>query len=375
MKKWIVSSLALALLLGAAAFIFVQVRNERRRQEAEKPRMVDVATLRDIVSVVSATGFVQPIQATEVKAEITGRILKIHVANNDIVKAGQLLLEIDPVLLQPKRDEAERTYQSQVLTLDQTRRDYERQASLREKNYTTEKAYEEAKTSYEIAKIQLEVLRARLDEATENLAKAKICAPHDGVVSDLNVTEGQVIVGAGSVSNGTTVMKINDLSKMYVDTDVNEIDINRVGRDSAATVAFDALPETKFAGCVTEISGTAVSRNSLRVFPVKIVFDVADRRVYPGITAAVSIPVTSAKNVVSVIISSVFTEGDKRYVFVEEGEGVYRKQAVRTGISDASYVEITQGLKAGDVVSLVRPPQFSVVHAKRQTPAAGGARR
>lgn len=375
MKKWIIFIALVVFLGGAGLFIYQKVQDEQERLSSEKPDLVDVARKRTIVSIVQATGFVQPIQATEVKAEINGRLLKIHVANNDVVKEGQLIAELDPVLATTKKDEAERTYESQKLTLEKAKRDYDRQVQLRQKNYTTEKEYEDAKTTYEIAEIQLSVMKARLDEAKENLAKTYIRAPHDGVVSDLNVTEGQVIVGAGSVSSGTTIMKINDLSRMYVDTDVNEIDINRIHPESVADITFDSLPDVHFEGAITEISGTAVSRNSLRVFPVKIVFDVGGRRVYPGITAGVSIPVSRAQDVVSVIISAVFADGNSRFVFLQKTDGSFERRPVVTGISDASFVEIKQGLADGDVVSLVRPSNFQGMLEKRAARQNGGNRR
>lgn len=372
MKKWIIIILVLVLLGGAGVFIYSKVRGEQDRLAAGKPKLVTTAQKRTIVSMVEATGFVQPIQATEVKAEINGRLLKIHVANNEVVKTGQLIAELDPVLAATRKDEADRTYESQKLTLEKAKRDYDRQVQLRQKNYTTEKEYEDAKTTYEIAEIQLAVMKARLDEAKENLEKTFIRAPHDGVVSDLNVTEGQVIIGAGSVSSGTTIMKINDLSRMYVDTDVNEIDINRIHPESKADITFDALPDTHFEGTITEISGTAISRNSLRVFPVKIVFEVDGRRVYPGISASVAIPVKRAQDVVSVIISAVFSNGPKRFVYVEKKNGTYEKCPVQIGISDASYVEIKEGLKEGDVVSLVRPSNFSGAEDAKRVPRASG---
>lgn len=357
MKKWIISLLVVALLGGAAYYIYDRVETEKARKEASKPKLLAPVQRRTIVSKVEATGFVQPIQVTEVKAELTGpgRIQKILVANNDSVKAGQLIVELDPTLLLTKKEEAERTYQSKLLALEKAKRDFERQQQLSEKNYTTQKDFEDAKTSYEMTKIDLDVLRARLNEANENYARTFVRAPHDGIVSDLAVTEGQVIVGAGSVSGGTTIMKINDLSKMYVDTDVNEIDINRIETEGKALITFDSLPEIKFDGTITEISGTAISRNALRVFPVKIIFNVEGRRVYPGISAAVSIPVTQVADAVSVVISAVFADGDKRFVVLQTPDGNFVRRPVTIGISDASYVEIKNGLQAGDTVSLVRP--------------------
>jgi len=366
MKKWIISLLVVAFLGGTAYFIYNRVQAEEDRKNAEKPRLVAQAQKRTIVSKVEATGFVQPIQVTEVKAELTGpgRILKIHVVNNQNVKAGELIVELDPILILPQKEEAESAYRSQTLALQKAKRDYERQVQLREKNYTTEKDFEDAKTAYEIAKLDLDVMRSRMDEANEAYKRTFIRAPHDGIVSDLNVTEGQVIVGAGSVSGGTTIMKINDVSKMYVDTDVNEIDINRIHIDGKASIAFDSLPDVRFDGTITEISGTAVNRNALRVFPVKIVFDVGGQRVYPGISAAVSIPVTQVQDAVSVIISAVFSDGAKRFVVIQNAAGKLEKRPVLIGISDPSYVEVKDGLKEGDIVSLVRPSSLEDIVAK-----------
>ena len=239
--------------------------------------------------------------------------------------------------------------------MERARRDYEREQELREKGFTNQKTYLDAKTDLEIAEIELNVRLARLERARETLAKTTILAPHAGVVSHLDLSEGQVIVGATSVNEGTVLMKINDPTVLLVETRVTEIDYNRIHEGMSARVTFDALPDQEFVGEITSITNYAERVDNQRVFGVEVNFVAHGAQVQPGISANIEVPIARAEDVPAVVLSAIFVEGQKAYAYVRAADGTFEKREVETGVRNAFNVQITSGLEVADVVSLVKP--------------------
>lgn len=333
------------------------------------------ADRRTIEESIVVSGFVEPETATEIKAEINGKIVRINVENGDRVKKDDLLLEIDPSTYQTEVDAAERTERQRELDVEKTGRDMRRIKELYENDFATEQDYLDSITSYETAKLQHEVAGATLSKAREELAKTQIRAPHDGMVSDLDVYVGNVISGAGSFSNGTTLMKVNDMANLRVEADLNEIEVNKIGMDSEATLTFDSLPDTTVKGKVDYLSAFGVqdsSTSTLYKFPVRVRFQAGERLIRPGISSNISILVSRAENVVSVPASAVFIEDDSRYVFLKLGEHRFERRGVEIGIGNLNFIEIKKGLNEGDEVATTRPSQSEIVNGGNADSGPGG---
>ena len=326
------------------------------------------AEQRTIEENIIVSGFVKPETATEIKSEINGRIVRINVENGDNVKAGDLLLEIDPSTYQTEVDAAERTERQRELDVEKSERDMLRIKGLYENDFATEQDYLDSVTTFETAKLQLEVVRATLANAREELAKTQIRAPHDGMVSDLDVYVGNVISGAGSFSDGTTLMKVNDMRNLRVEADLNEIEANKISLDSEAHLTFDSLPDTTFDGKVDYLSAFGVqdsATSTLYKFPVRVKFQAGKKLVRPGISSNISILVARAENAVSVPASAVFIEDDARFVFVKLGEHRFERRKVEIGIGNLNFIEIKKGVSVGEEVATTRPSQAEIVGGEK----------
>ena len=182
-------------------------------------------------------------------------------------------------------------------------------------------------------------------------------AVHDGVVTLLDVVDGQVISGATSVSNGTDLLTIAQLNELYMEANINEVDVEKLYVGQTAWLRFDAIPDFRVEGTISVIAPSARKDGNVRIFPVEVVFEVADNRVRPGISATVEVPIESAEGVVSVLLSAVFNQEGKSYVYVKNATG-WERRPVTVGINNLQHVEIRSGLDAGEVVALSRPPEF-----------------
>lgn len=377
LKKILISASALSLL---AAFPFAGTGCEKLLStsgtSANLPAVSTVnAERRTLEETIIVSGFVEPETATEIKAEINGKIVRINVENGDNVKENDLLLEIDASTYQTEVDAAERTERQRELDVEKTKRDMLRIKELYENDFATEQDYLDSVTAYETAKLQHEVAGATLSKAREELAKTQIRAPHDGMVSDLDVYVGNVISGAGSFSNGTTLMKVNDMRNLRVEADLNEIEANKIDVDSEAVLTFDSLPGTTFNGKVDYLSAFGVqdsSTSTLYKFPVRVKFQAGERLIRPGISSNISILIARAENVVSVPASAVFIEDSTRYVFLKLGEHRFERRVVEVGIGNLNFIEIKKGVQEGDEVATTRPSQSEIV-GQDGAPARGNA--
>ena len=355
MKKWIFIVLVLAAI-GAGGWYFVDAWRTSRASDASENRPTFEVVLRTIEENIEANGIVEPKISTEVRSEISGRIDTILVEEGEAVERGRKLIELDRNTLKNELSEAERNLQSFQLRLEQAERDFRRLEKLSQQEFARESELEDAKTAFQLAEIDLEVRRTRVETARENLEKATTLAPQSGVISDLTVNEGQVIVGATSVNQGTLLMKVNDLSSLVVRASINEVDVMRINPERSVEVRFDSIPDLEVEGRITEISRFGKSENNVRVFPVEVTFPATDERLRAGITANLVFPVDKVEDVPAVIISAVFTIRGKKTLIVETPDGETELREVSTGLSDTEYVQIVEGAEPGDRVSLTRPP-------------------
>lgn len=352
-------AILVAALIAAGIWWTYQRLSAERAGEAQAPIPTTTVSLGSIEDTVEAGGYVEPIISTEVRSEITGRIAEIFIEDGERVEAGQVLLELEKTERKTELEEAERLFAAQQLRLEQARRDYEREAALLEQAFTNEKAYLDARTQLELMQIDLAVRQARLEKSRDNLDKTTIRAPHAGIVGNLDLTPGQVITGATSVNQGTTLMTINDLQRLIVRTKVNELDISKVSEGMAVSVSFDALPQQEFEGTVEQIFSYAEREGNERVFRVLVSFEARGQLVRPGISAVVAIPVASAIDVPTVLPTGLFKEGDGFVAYRQTASGGWERVSVETGISSPVRVEIRSGLLVGDEVALTLPEAFT----------------
>ena len=328
------------------------------RQDPAALALAAVRTTRvqthDITDTLEIAGEVVPVVLTEIKSEISGRVTKVHALPGARVKAGDMLVELDQTELNSELHEAERLVEAADISAEHMQRELRRQESLHNSTVSTDKDLLDAQVNRDLAVNNLEVLRARLVAAKERLAKAVIRAPHDGMVLQHTLREGEVIVGATSFSQGTILMQVADLSQLYVETKINEIDSPRVRPGMKAQISFDVIHDKSYAGEIETVAPSATLVDLVRVFVVRIRFDGSDPRIKPGISANVSLPVEEVYGVTAVPLAAIFMDGPRRFVFRKEGLEFVRV-TVGIGVNNLDWVEIRSGLKPNDEIALVRP--------------------
>ena len=397
-KKWIWIGLAVVVVVGLLAMNFA-------RQSRGNVQAVQLARVRleDITSRVRAPGKIEPRTQVKVSADIPGKIRHLSVKEGDHVRKGQLLLQLDDAQYRANYDQARAALASgqarmhdAVATEKVVSSNHDRQKTLFEQHLLSQAEWDQANSAWETAHATAsaareEVARAQaaLAGAADNLSKCRFVAPFDGVVSALNVEQGEIVI-TGTMNNpGTQILVVSDLTRMLVKADVDETDVVdlRVGQQAKITV--DALPDTSFVGHVTEIGNTAKRSITSTVegqtnFEVKVEFDRDVPQVRPGMTADVEIETATHAKTRGVPIQAVVVRTERELerasrkpgarerrrssdAVAAEDDTVGRKDKeitgifvvragaatfvpVRTGIASETAIEIFGELKDGESV-------------------------
>lgn len=329
--KIIVGALVLALAAGAAWWW-------QARQAAQAPQYRTAAIERgSLAASVSASGQVMPVTQVSVGSQVSGQIRELYADFNSEVKAGQLIAQIDPQLIefQVRQAQADREAAlSQVLIaqanvlasqaavsraqvdLAEARRDLERKADLVAKGFIAQSEAERAQalvntstealrgaqaqaavTAAQVQAAQASVKQreAALAQAQTNLSRTRITSPVDGIVIKRTVERGQTV--AASLQAPELFVIAQNLRDMRVEVSVDETDVGRIQPGQAASFTVDAFPGQTFEGRVDQVRKAAIAANNVVTYVAAVHFANRDGRLLPGMTANVRIVTDARENV------------------------------------------------------------------------------
>ncbi|MBQ6736719.1 MAG: efflux RND transporter periplasmic adaptor subunit [Alphaproteobacteria bacterium] len=264
--------------------------------KTEKVEYVTVNITRgDLRHVVTATGEINPVNTVSVGSQVSGTIENIYVDYNSHVNKGDLLLTIEPSVLQASVDEARATLDSAKSQLTLAKNDYERNKTLYDSGYIARAEMEQSQTNYEQAVQSVKRAQSQYDRAETNLSYATITSPVEGTVISRKVDKGQTV--AASFQTPDLFEIAEDLSKMQIETAVSEADIGVIKEGQNVTFTVDAYPTKKFNGVVRQVRLSPTTTSNVVVYTVVIDVDNSDLELMPGMTAFVTILISEARDI------------------------------------------------------------------------------
>lgn len=384
--------------MAVVVFAVASANMMARRRSGVEVRIEEVRR-QDLVASVTASGWIRPRRTVDVQADIMGRITELHVEEGQVVRRGDILLRIDPTQYEAAVARA-RAAVSEALArqaqaranLIQAERALERARAIaaRDSTLVSAQQLEEAETNaavqrelFEAARYLVEQARAALGEAEDRLAKTTIRAPMDGVITRLNVEEGETAI-VGTMNNpGSLLLTISDLSVMEAVVRVDETDVPLITLGDSAVIRIDAYRRETFTGRVTEIGHSAVNPPSSMMqtgaggqsvdFEVVITLDNPPASLRPDLSATAEIITARRDNVLAIPIIALTvreagdlepipqegasaraaaadrTRTDQEGVFVVR-EGKVEFRPVRIGITGREHFEVLEGLAEGDSI-------------------------
>lgn len=289
-KKWWIVILA-AIAWGISALF------GGGTQKVEPLATMEI-TRGEMRQVVTATGEIQPLNTVSVGSQVSGTIEKLYVDFNSKVKKGDVLLEIEPSVLQASVDEAKASLVSAQSQRNYAKSEYQRNKTLYNEGFISRAEMEQSQTTYEQAEQSVKRMQSQYDRAVTNLGYATITSPVDGTVIAREVDVGQTVAASFQTPN---LFKIaEDLSQMQIETSVSEADIGVIKEGQAVTFTVDAYPNQTFDGTVRQIRLSPTTTSNVVVYTVVIDVDNSDLRLMPGMTAFVTIVVTEKFDVFKV---------------------------------------------------------------------------
>lgn len=301
----ILGVLAIGLAIGGYVFF----NGERKAPIRYRTAAVDRGA---VVSVVSATGTINPVVSVQVGTQVSGMIKSLHADFNSRVKAGDVVAVIDPEPFKARRDQAASNLEmarSNVARakadLAQRKRELDRVQSLIAQQFVSQNDVDVALTNFQSAEAQVRVSEAQVKQAEAALNSAEldlkytvIRSPVDGIVVARNVEVGQTV--AASFATPNLFLIALDLTKMQVDTNVSESDIGGITEGKDASFTVDAYPGVRFAGAIRQVRLAPINVQNVVTYNVVVAVDNQDLRLKPGMTANVSIVVAQKDQVVKV---------------------------------------------------------------------------
>lgn len=350
----------------------------------------------NIIETVAATGKIQPETELALSSEVSGEIIELPLKEGQVVEKGDLLVKINPDLIQAMVSQSQAGLQNVRAQMAQTeageknaKLNYERNKTLFEKGVISKSEWDKSIADYDMAQANrkaayynVQSASANVKQSVDNLSRTTIYSPMAGTISKLSVELGERVVGTAQMA-GTEIVRVANLQNMEVVVDVNENDIVKISVGDSTKVEVDAYLKREFRGVVTEIANsaeTALSADQVTNFKVKVRIlpdsykDLTEGKpasyspFRPGMTATVDIITNTKKNIIGVPISAIVIRTDTSSTksigaptnntsSAEKFEAVYVKQGeeaklrvVKTGVQDDTNIEIVSGLKEGETV-------------------------
>lgn len=410
MKKIIILLFTVSALASVVFFgygYYGKKRNSPQIKTAEVKRG-------DIVIVVEATGSVEPKFKVEVKSKASGEIIYFPFEEGDTVKAGELLLKVDKsdeernvareeaniLTLRAKLGQAKAALDLQkieyetstrntkaemdsaVLSLEDSEVRLKRKRELFNEKLISKEGLDEAQTVYDLSKTKLEQAKARmeslkgieqnikikekeieliegeikkaeiaLEQAKERLSETEVAAPLSGVIIEKKVEKGQIISsGISTVTGGTHLATIADMSSVFVVADVDETDIGKVKTGQEVKLTTDAYPGMVFHGRVDRIAPMGVEENRIIIFKVRTeVTGEGKELLKTSMTANVQIIIETKGNVLQLPDEAIREDKGSHFVYVMK-DGAPEIRKIKKGIGNGIYSEITEGVAEGERV-------------------------
>ncbi len=358
----------LALIILAVILVYI-IRGRRHLSTIEEEQII--VKRGDVIARATETGALVPMNAVEIKSEQSGEVKKFFVQAGSYVAAGALLATLQPESSQVQRVAEARARVSQgQIAWEDAQREGQRMNELFAKGFISQKELEAAKRQAENAKIQRDLAKKQLlltlgnnktlyekvinmDLATEAMDDFSVFSPISGTVLEVNVSEGQIVSsGMSTVTGGTTLMRISDLSKMWIKTKINEVNIGQIHEGQKSEIRLDAIPNHVYQGTVVKISPKGEKADNVITYEVTIEIAHPDHRLMPSMTANVDIIVAVEKNVLTLpLIALTKSEGGDA-VLLPSATGEKKYKRVEVGLKNETVAVITKGLAEGDQVLL-----------------------
>lgn len=359
-KRWWIGVVIAALGGGVAALWWAQ------QPEKISPYQTQTLQIGNLTQIVTANGTLNPVVLVKVGTQISGTVKRLVVDYNDSVRAGQLLAELDPALLQAQIAQSQANLATAQANLRLAQQQWQRTQALVAQHFLSPAERDNALQKLATAQAAQQQAQAQLQKDRTNLAYSQIRSPIDGVVIGRDIDVGQTV--AASFQTPTLFQIAKNLADMQIDTTVAEADIGKIRPKMAVRFSVDAFGDRQFNGTVRQIRLNPTVQQNVVTYNVVVSVDNRDGQLLPGMTANVQLLTAEKQRVLRIPNAALrFTPkvmqdskdstpaGQNRMRVKRDTawclvNGQLQAVKLKLGISDNQFTEVLAGLQAGDKV-------------------------
>ncbi len=387
-KQWVIAGSAVVLLAGS--LVVARATTKTKPEVQESPFRLGKVQSEDLQVSVREVGVVDPDVKVDVKSAVSGRVLGLKVREGDVVRAGQVLAEVEPDVNQAQ---SLSDVKSGVAQADIKLRDAEKELAAQQYLFDngligsqTLRTYQ---TSRDLAADLLASAKSRYQivedhgipiSGASNSQQARVTSPMAGVIIKKGVELGETVTsGVSSFNDGTVMFTVADLKSLIIRVNLNEVDIAKVRVGQPVRVTLDAYPQKVFTGKVRFVAPAAKVVDKIKVFEIEVALDHLDPAFRTGMSANVEILGEQRANALSIPLEGLQRrdgatvvyrlksglpakeiarareglDGRSKFVWMSENwKDYFEAVQVTAGIATLERVEIVSGLRAGDQVAL-----------------------
>lgn len=358
MKKRIVVVFVAMILLaafisGCAAQRPANLEEQKTVEESYVPVAIEKVESKTISNEIVFSGKVYANKEVTVLPKIPGKVASIKSNVGAEVEKDSVLFTLDKEDVQNQVDQARKSVDSARANYERTKEgienakiNFERTKELYEEGAVSKNQYEQAllaasDTSLEASRAQYEQAKLGLEQALDSVKDTSVKSPIAGIVSVVNIEEGEMASGA------SPAMTIIDMDKVYVEINVTENIINDLSLGQKVVVEMPAAHNDEVVGSIDRLSPAADARTQL--YSVRIYMENTDHTIKPGMFAKIKLDTDVRENVIAVKSEAVVQSGGRDVIYLVEGNKTLEKEVI-IGLDTGEYVEILQGLNIGESI-------------------------
>lgn len=347
----------LSVIVVVVIVVALFAMSKSRSNKSDKVATIKVEK-RNIVEKALAVGTIDPETEIAVKSKISGVVKKLFVDAGSLVKEGDPLIEIRPDPTPLELAEAKRNVEMSEISLLKAEQEYNRLKQLKQKGLISEQDFESTQQQYKQEKVRLEMSKeklALLEKGKVTIAntniEAIIKAPASGYILEKKIDVGDPIVPLTSYQAGTEIFTMADMNNILFKGTVDEIDVGKLKEGMKAEIQVGAIPGKPVYGKVFKISLKAQKEDNTTVFPVEITIEKSDNMVLrAGYSANANIIIQQKDSVLAIPERVITFRNDSAFVNIPQPDEGKKEVYIKTGLSDAVYIEVISGLKEDDEV-------------------------
>ena len=354
-SKLIIAAIIALIFIGTFVFLWQKSQPKEIVYNEFTPKKEDIQKTTVI------TGKIEPRNEVNIKPQISGIITDLYKEAGDVVNAGDVIAKVKVIPDMSQLSSAEARVRLAEINLQQAQVNFNREESLYNQKLVSADEYDKVKHSLQQAKQEkvaaidaLQVVRDGVSQANAKASSTLIRSTISGVILDIPVKVGNMVILSNNFNDGTTVASVANMNDLIFRGNIDETEVGQLVSNMPMKITVGALQDLKFDANLEYISPKAVESNGANQFEIKAAVKLAEGgKIRSGYSANAEIVLASAVKVLSVPESAIEFSGDSTFVYIIKGEDkqkTYERTAVTTGLSDGVNIEIKKGLTDKDRV-------------------------